>query len=228
VTALDSVPRLRVALVVLVVLAVGTAALLAPLPTQLLVGTTLVLLGVVTLLLRPLGVRWRDLGFARPDRPRRAVLLGVGTALGLLVVSQVVMPVIQRVTGVPPDLEAFAVLRGNLGALIGGLAVVWTLAAFGEELIARAFLMQATTRILPDQFRASARWGIALVASSVVFGLAHAYQGPTGMLGAGVLGAGFGLAYLAGGRNLWPAILAHGIYDTVGFVAVFSGMTPGG
>jgi membrane protease YdiL (CAAX protease family) len=30
--------------------------------------------------------------------------------------------------------------------------------------------------------------------------------------------------YLAGRRNLWLPVIAHGVYDTVGFVLIFLGL----
>jgi hypothetical protein len=37
----------------------------------------------------------------------------------------------------------------------------------------------------------------------------------------------FGAAYLTSGRNLWVAILAHGLTDTIGFVMIYLGVYPG-
>jgi membrane protease YdiL (CAAX protease family) len=36
----------------------------------------------------------------------------------------------------------------------------------------------------------------------------------------------FGIAYLANGRNLWAPIIAHGVYDTIGFVLIYLGRYP--
>jgi membrane protease YdiL (CAAX protease family) len=47
------------------------------------------------------------------------------------------------------------------------------------------------------------------------------------MLATGISGLVFGVLYLATGRNLWAPILAHGIYDTVGFLLIFLGKYPG-
>ena len=60
---------------------------------------------------------------------------------------------------------------------------------------------------------------IALVGQAVVFGLDHSQQGPGGMFKVGVIGAVFGLFYLAVGRNLWPLILAHGLIDSIDMVS---------
>jgi len=42
-----------------------------------------------------------------------------------------------------------------------------------------------------------------------------------------VTGLVLGGLYLAFGRNLWPAILAHGLSDTLALVMVVCGFTPG-
>jgi membrane protease YdiL (CAAX protease family) len=58
-----------------------------------------------------------------------------------------------------------------------------------------------------------------------VFGLAHAYQGATGILVTGVLGLVFGLLYLRS-KSLWPLVIAHGLIDTLSLVALYAGKLP--
>lgn len=55
----------------------------------------------------------------------------------------------------------------------------------------------------------------AALLSSALFGLAHTYQGPTGVLITAVLGLIFACVYAYGGRNLWLNIVVHGAYDTL-------------
>jgi membrane protease YdiL (CAAX protease family) len=61
----------------------------------------------------------------------------------------------------------------------------------------------------------------------VGFGLAHAYQGITGILDEGLAGLLLGLAYLATKRNLAVPIVAHGIGDSIDLVLIFLGKYPG-
>ena len=46
------------------------------------------------------------------------------------------------------------------------------------------------------------------------------------MVGTGFSGLMFGLAYYCSGRNLWVAILIHGICDTAGIVMMYFGIFP--
>ena len=66
-------------------------------------------------------------------------------------------------------------------------------------------------------------WILAAILQAVIFGLAHAYQGPVGVIKTGAIGLVFGLAYLAVGRNLWPLIIAHGLIDSIDMVTHYLG-----
>lgn len=84
--------------------------------------------------------------------------------------------------------------------------IVAPTAAFCEEFLFRGYLLTE----LQDWLH-SLLW--AWVASSLVFGLAHCYQGWSGMTRAGLLGGL--LAYpVARSGSLYPAMLAHWIIDT--------------
>jgi hypothetical protein len=47
------------------------------------------------------------------------------------------------------------------------------------------------------------------------------------VIATGLSGLVFGVSYLASGRNLWAPVIAHGVYDTVGFALIFLGKYPG-
>jgi len=172
------------------------------------------------------GTRWRDLGFQRVEKPGQLAWVPVIATAILVGISLVIRPLVVSLTGETPDLEAFEQIRGNPGALAGGLLVVWTIAAFGEEMVFRGFLMNAIRELLPGRAGNRMRWMPALVISSIVFGFAHTYQGTTGIVITGIMGLGFGTVYLLKRRNLWFAIITHGLYDTAGFVLVYLGLNP--
>ncbi len=174
---------------------------------------------VASVILRRLGVRWRGgLRMARPRSLVKTVAAALGLAVALQVLTVVVAPLVIALTHAPPDISRFDVLRGNPAALAVVLVIVWTTAAFGEEMLFRGFLL----RCLEGFARPSrGRTAFAVVVSSVAFGLGHAYQGSTGMVLTGLIGLAYCGVYLVGGRSLWVPILAHGLYDTMGVVVVF-------
>lgn len=175
--------------------------------------------------LRLRGRRWRDVGLSSERGWRIPLAAGVAGGAGIelfeLFVSQ---PLLVRLTGEYPDLSVFQPLVGNVGLLMAALALTWTLAAFGEEMVWRGWILSRAMELLPAG--RAARWG-ALALVSVAFGLMHAYQGPTGVIENALDGFLLGLIYLGTGRNLWAPILAHGFTDTVDFLLIFSGRYPG-
>ncbi|HEX2079621.1 MAG TPA: type II CAAX endopeptidase family protein [Longimicrobium sp.] len=181
----------------------------------------LLLLASMSLWVRGLG--WADLGLRRPRVWSRTVATAVLAALGiLLAVRFVIAPLAVWVTGTSIDQSVFEPLRGNLRVLLASLLLAWTLAAFGEEMVFRGYLMRRLTDLVGGT---RVGWAVALVVSSAFFGWAHGYQGPAGMVATGLIGASIGLLYLRTGRNLWMAIICHAVVDTVALTLVYLGRT---
>lgn len=182
-----------------------------------------------TTLLLMLWLRWRGELLARFGlvRPRLRDL-GWGVALALVtiiadsLVSSVTTPLIVAWTGANPHLAAqtFAALRGDLPLFLGILPFVWLFAAFGEEFLYRGYLLTRFSQVLGGGRLALA---LGIVGQAVLFGFAHWYQGPAGMVPIGVVAVLTGIATTAWGRNLWPAIVAHGLVDTLGFTLLYLG-----
>ena len=183
----------------------------------------LVLLGWISLRLRGLG--WRAVGLTRwrswPVTIAAGVLLGAALEAFQLLVTQ---PILSRLLGREPDLDLFRMLTGNIKMTMLFIALSWTLAAFGEELFWRGYLMNRVADLL-DRRRVA--WIVSLVIVNIVFGLAHGYQGPTGWIEEGLAGIFLGLMYLRTGRNLSVPIIAHGVSDTIDMVLLFLGKMPG-
>src|ERR1700733_6064296 len=152
----------------------------------------LFLLGWISLRLRSAG--WRSVGFER-DRSR-AITLAIGIAAGVLTETfqlLVTQPALVRLTGKQPDLRIFRAMTGNLKLALLGFAFAWILAAFGEELVWRGYLMNRVAELGDSTRRA---WICSLIAVSAVFGMAHAGQGITGVIEESIAGLFLGIMYL--------------------------------
>jgi hypothetical protein len=182
----------------------------------------LVLIGWLSLRLRGLG--WRSVGLTRPASWRRTIAMAILAGIALQVLSEYVTePLVERLTGESADLSSFRSLVGNLPATLGMLALVWTLAAFGEETAYRGYVLERAAALGHGSRRA---YLVAMVLASALFGLGHFYQGPGGVVGSTFSGLFFGALYLASGRNLWLPILAHGFSDSIGLGLVYLGLVP--
>jgi uncharacterized protein len=86
-------------------------------------------------------------------------------------------------------------------------AMVSITAGICEEVLYRGFLI----RYLSDGPWHAGIW-IALAIASISFGLGHGYQGLSGIIGTGLLGAVMALIFLATG-NLWLPMALHAMID---------------
>jgi uncharacterized protein len=170
------------------------------------------------------GLRWTDVGLVRFQNWRKTVLLGVlcGVAMELLelFISQ---PLLMRWIGKAPDLELFRALHGNVTWTLIALAGTWTLAAFGEEMVYRGYLMNRVVDLMRSNRTA---WTISLIVVSCVFGASHIDQGITGQLENTLDGVFLGAIYLACRRSLSVSIVAHGVADTLDVLLLFFGLYP--
>ena len=224
----------EIAVVFLVALAVimGTGPLVGenPLAFQGVVWVANVLMLVTVWL----GLRLRGqncghfgLSFRRAGRRTviRAVLLSFVVFVAGVAAFAVGAVVMANIVGIPQgaDMSGYNYLRGNLPIAILALAGIYIVSSFGEEVVYRAFLIN---RIAELGSGSKTAWRLAVVVSSIVFGLAHAAWGLSGMVQTGCMGLALGVAYLVVGRNLWVTILAHGYMDTILVVQMYFAAGP--
>ena len=211
--------RLAIEITVFVAVVVADAYGLVPI-TQ-----TIFLVPLIWLMLRLSGGRWSEIGFARPDNFGWAIGVGVlaGVLMELLAVL-VTTPLISSFFGTGPNYSEFKKIRGNLPLLFIFLGLSWTLAAFGEEICFRGFLMNRLARIFGES---TVAWISALLLSSILFGWGHTEQGASGWIQEGLSGLILGVLFLFSNRNLVVPIVAHGISNTLAFVLIYFGQYPG-
>jgi membrane protease YdiL (CAAX protease family) len=183
----------------------------------------LFLLAWISLRLRR--VQWKQLGFTRYRTWAKTLLLGIAFGVGLELFDLFgKQPLLTRLLGKPPDLSNFIAVRGNLKFALVAIALIWILAAFGEELVYRGYLMN---RVADLGRGTRTAWIVSLFVISALFGFSHYQQGLTGIIEEGSDGLILGLMYLAYRRNLAIPIVAHGVCDTIDIALLFLGKYPG-
>jgi membrane protease YdiL (CAAX protease family) len=165
------------------------------------------------------GLSWRDVGLRRSKAWWKDALQAVLAALFIaIVVNLVTAPLVQRLVSASANNSRFENIRGNFMGLLGWLAVAWTLAAFGEEIIFRGYLMN---RIADLVGRTRMGWIVSLFGSSLIFGLGHGYQGLAGIINTATIGLLLGTLYLVTNRNLWVNIICHGVIDSISLIILY-------
>jgi membrane protease YdiL (CAAX protease family) len=186
---------------------------------------TLFLVPLIWILLRMRHERWSTIGFSLPDALARSIVVGmIAGVLMELLADCVTTPGISAFFDVEPDNSGLKRIQGNPTMLFVFLVLNWTLAAFGEEVCFRGFLMKRLAQIFGEGRRA---WVASLLLSSILFGWGHTEQGVSGWVQEGLNGLLLGILFLATQRNLTVPIVAHGVSNTVAFVLVYFGRYPG-
>lgn len=143
---------------------------------------------------------------------------GVGGWIGLAVVAALAMLVVVQLRGLDPDdPKVREAVEGGLGETLlllprdatenrwfRGVAVT---AGVCEEIIYRGAITSLFAAVLP-------LWA-AIAATTIAFGLAHAYQGARSVVKVTIVGGLLaGVAWLT--DSLWPAIALHALIDLQG------------
>jgi membrane protease YdiL (CAAX protease family) len=141
------------------------------------------------------------------------LVIGVGVALlaGFTVLTVVGLRAARREKDLPTIGDIAAMLPRNRQELRIG-AVMSVNAGVVEELLFRLGMPALI-------FGATGSAVAAIVASLLLFGALHAYQGIWGVVGTMVVGGLFLLAYVVTGTILWPIVL-HALFDLRSLVLI--------
>lgn len=158
------------------------------------------------------GESWHDAGLGWSERASDTAL---PWSLGSLLAALVVLGFVgATLTHRRPDLvrrayDATKVIAPTTPAERSLWPAVSFTAGLTEELLYRGLFVLHLHALVP-----SLRPGLLAVASAVVFGLAHRYQGPFGVISSGVLGLAFGVVAMVTG-NVFVVIALHTVWDVV-------------
>ncbi len=157
---------------------------------------------------------WRDIGLKR--------LQGADLGRGLLILLACVganMVLTSTVMLVDPHmLKTHAHNLIEVGERLGGglpfvaLSMVILFVGVYEELTARGLLLSRCRTVLPGS------WA-PIIASAVMFGLGHAYQGWLGVVQTTLIGIVLAYYTIRWG-TLWPAIVAHATLDLTSLAVI--------
>lgn len=188
----------------------------------------LLTLALLSAYMRARGLSWRAMGLV--PLPGWRAKLWVLPQAGLALVAFAAAVALTTIAGpalgldflkqVPAGVEGrWGDVAGNLPQYLLWLGIVWTAAAFGEEMFFRGYLITRLQQLLAGGWRGAV---LAVVIPALIFGYGHFYyQGWRGAVVTAAIGLAFGTMFLVFKRNLWPLILLHGVIDTLTFTAIY-------
>lgn len=184
----------------------------------LLIIDSLFIFGILLLNKRAFGWTWSEIGLSKPNKWWIPVLSAAGAFVSILFLAIFVRPIIEDYT-LAPNIDHLLIINQNLPVFILALLVVWITAAFLQELVFRSFFINALDILFGRN--SSSPW-IAVIISSTVFGLMHAWQGVGGIIMTTLIGFVLGITYLLNGRRIWSLVLVKGILDTITLFTIYS------
>lgn len=170
------------------------------------------------------GENWKDFGLTFKSISLRSAIhiLLLSLLVFVLAVAGFILGsiIMANITGIPEgsNMSSYDYLKDNIGMLLITLAGVYIVSSFGEEVIYRGFLINRISQIGTDSKKATI---IAVILSSIIFGLIHYEWGPMGMVQTGFMGLALGICYIKLKRRLLILILAHAYMDTILMVQLY-------
>jgi membrane protease YdiL (CAAX protease family) len=185
-------------------------------------SSNIVMLFIVWLGLRLRGQGWTHFGLSLKFVNLRSFLLSllvfVAAVLGFIIGSIIMA----NIVGIPEsaDMSGYNYLHGDLPMLLGALLAIFIVSSFGEEVIYRGFLIIRISEMGGN----GKNWSkIAVLISSIIFGLVHFEWGLMGIFQTGFMGLALGISFLLVKRNLWVLILAHAYMDAILMIQMYFG-----
>ena len=162
---------------------------------------------------------WKFFGMARPDWPE-TIFKAFLFAIGIFILNDfLIQPLIEFYFG-KIDLSEVSFIEGNLLNYVVFILLGWVFGGFCEEIIYRGYVLKRLAIILGDTNKA---WLFSAIMASIVFGFAHNYQGPSGIIVTAILASLFGLIFMCNKNNLIVLVLTHGIYNMIAITLIYLG-----
>ena len=190
------------------------------------ISQTIFIIPFIWLSLKIRGEKFCSIGFSLKEiNIKKSIIIGV--FLGVIIeifATYFTTPIISSYFNTEPDLSGLQEIKGNIPMLLIYIALSWVLAAVGEEICFRGFLMNRISKLFGNT---NSAWIISLVLSSILFGWGHTEQGITGWIQEGISGLILGVIFLKSNKNLTIPIIAHGVSNTLAFILIYYGNYPG-
>jgi uncharacterized protein len=121
-----------------------------------------------------------------------------------------------------PDYSLFSEeVESNELVALAVIVRIWTVVAFGEEILARGFLIDRFETIFSGIPKAT--W-LAVLCASILFGIAHRYQGTGGIILSATVAVILSYVYLKQQRTIWTVVIIHGLVDTIAILLLYFGV----
>lgn len=160
-----------------------------------------------------------DIGFSFKRFTVKSVLIGSLVAGFIFCFMQFIFfPVLEYfVVFEEADVELYHFIRENKWNYLFIIIMGWLVGGLYEEIVFHGFIFSRIEKMIPGRYATL----IGFVSTSIVFGAYHFQLGADGLINAFIVGAAYHALFLYFKRNLWYAIICHGVYDTIVITLIY-------
>ena len=158
--------------------------------------------------------------FQRPTSWWNCIAMALLASFVSMLISYFLLALFRALPFGGPDYSRFSILNGNAKLLVVWFVLIWSIVAFGEEIIGRGFLIDRLLVALEGAFNPPL---VAIVLSAMIFGSVHFYQGLAGIVDNTCTGIIFGTLYVNQRRKLWSNVFSHGLIDSIMILIFYFG-----
>lgn len=182
---------------------------------------TLPVLLCVWFALRTTGEGFSDVGFRFRSCSRKAALVGTLSAFIILGVMQLlVFPTLELfIEFEPKEVGLYDFIRASPAQFAIMIAMGWLVGGLYEEIVLHGFIFTRLEKMIPGKCATA----VSFVLTAGIFGAYHLQLGSAGAFNALVVGAVYLALFLRFERNLWAAIICHGVYNTLVMTLIYLG-----
>lgn len=182
-------------------------------------GYSLPILLFVWLYLKFSKETFSNIGFSFKRFKIKSILIGSLVAVLVLCGMQLIFfPALEYfIVFEETDIELYDFIRENKWNYLFIIIMGWLVGGLYEEIIFHGFIFSRLEKIIPGKHATA----LSFIFTSIIFGAYHFQLGTTGVMNAFIVGAAYHMLALYFKRNLWYAIICHGVYDTIVITLIY-------
>jgi len=173
----------------------------------------IILLFAVWAVLKTQGETFESIGFRFKNFTLHSAVIGTLAALLTLGFMRLVFfPILEQfITFEQVDVPLYDFIKENRAQYLLMVAMGWIIGGFYEELVFHGFIYTKLEQLLSGPYHRV----VSFVLTAIIFGGYHYQLGLADMINAAVVGMVYLSLFLYFKRNLWYAIICHGVYNSV-------------
>ena len=164
---------------------------------------------------------FRNIGFRISEFGLKPILIGsIAGILLFFFLNWIFFPLLNTIFPLKPaKLDDFAFIRGNTGNYIFILIIGWIIGGVYEEIVFHGFIFSRLEKLINRRYSLL----LSFFLTNIIFALYHLQLGTSGVINALVAGSVYHALMLYYKRNMWYAIICHGIFDTIALTYIYTG-----